>query len=82
MIKEQVEKRVCENDNYFNGEDSFADYYHQAIKNDARKYGDIFMEDYSITPDAHIVEILIYPSCHLEEERKKNHVKSGRVVVA
>ena len=69
MTKEQVKKWVCENDNYFNGEDSFADYYHQAIKTDARKYSDIFMEDYSITLDENSLRSILlieYPYKHTQ----------------
>ncbi len=45
MTKEQVEKWVYENNNYIQGEDNFADYYHQSIETDARKYGDVVMKD-------------------------------------
>lgn len=45
MTQEQVEKWVNESENYISGTDNFADYYHQAIETDARKFGDIIMKD-------------------------------------
>jgi hypothetical protein len=47
MTQKQVKKWVYEltDDHYINGEDNFADYYHQAIETDARKYGDIVMKN-------------------------------------
>jgi len=45
MTQKQVEEWVYENNHYISGIDNFADYYHQAIETDARKFGDIVMKD-------------------------------------
>lgn len=45
MTQHQVEKWVYENDNYIGGEDSFKDYYNQAIEKDAREFGNDVMKD-------------------------------------
>lgn len=42
----QVEKWIYEFENYIGGEDSFKDYYNQAIERDARNFGDDVMKDF------------------------------------